>query len=135
MLAATGHAARPLPGKGKKVRYRRLDTNGDFTLGHGSADYLQDTPDCVAQAVVTRLRLLSGEWFLDLTEGTPYTPAVLGKHTQESYDFVVRQRVLETEGVTEIVEYESIFNGETRGLSFVLRINTVYGPATIQEVL
>lgn len=117
------------------MKYRRLDMNGDMVIGHGDADYLKDSPECVAQAVVTRLRLLRGEWFLDLTEGTPYAPAVLGKHTKATYDFALRQRVLETEGVTDIEEYESIFDGETRRLTVNIRINTVYGPAAIQEVL
>lgn len=117
------------------MKYRRLDAVGDMVLGHGDADYLTDSPECVAQAVVTRLRLLRGEWFLDLTEGTPYAPAVLGKHTKASYDFAIRQRVLETEGVTEIDDYESMFDGETRRLTVNIRINTVYGPAEIQEVM
>ena len=117
------------------MKYRRLDGDGDMVIGHGNADYLNDTPECVAQAVVTRLRLLRGEWFLDLTEGTPYAPVVLGKHTRATYDFALRQRVLETEGVTDIEEYESIFNGETRTLTVNIRINTVYGPAQVQEVM
>jgi hypothetical protein len=117
------------------MRYRRLDEVGDMVIGHGDADYLKDSPECVAQAVVTRLRLLRGEWFLDLTDGTPYVPAVFGKHTRESYDIAIRQRILETEGVTELVEYESLFDGETRRLTVNTRINTVYGPAAVQEVM
>jgi hypothetical protein len=117
------------------MKYRRLDKDGDMVIGHGDADYLKDSPECVAQAVVTRLRLLRGEWFLDLTEGTPYTPAILGKHTRDTYDFAVRQRVLETEGVTEIMDYESIFDGETRTLTVNIRLDTVYGPVIIQETL
>lgn len=117
------------------MRYRKLDIAGDMALGHGHADYLQDSPECVGQAVGTRLALLRGEWFLDLTEGTPYVPAVLGKHTKQSYDFVIRQRVLETEGVTEIMEYESIFDGETRKLTVNIRVDTVYGPTQVQAVM
>jgi hypothetical protein len=117
------------------MRYRKLDDKGDMAFGHGNPDYHYNTPVCVAQAVVTRLRLLRGEWFLDLTDGTPYAPAVLGKHTRQSYDFVIRRRILETQGVTEIMEYESIYDGETRGLTINTRIDTVYGPALIQEVL
>lgn len=117
------------------MKYRRLDENGDMVIGHGDADYLRDTPECVAQAVLTRLRLWRGEWFLDVTEGTPYVPAVLGMHTKQSYDFAIRQRVLETEGVTNIEEYESFVNSESRSLTVNIRINTVYGPAQIQEVM
>lgn len=117
------------------MKYRRLDANGDMVMGHGDADYLQDSPGCVAQAVATRLRLLTGEWFLDLQEGIPYAPAVLGKHTKESYDPVIRARILETEGVTAITEYESVFDGETRKLTVNVTIETVYGAASVQEVM
>ncbi len=117
------------------MKYRKLDKDGDMIIGHGDADYLKDSPECVAQAVATRLRLLLGEWFLDETEGTPYVPAVLGKHTRASYDFAIRRRVLETEGVTRILEYESLFDGETRKLTINIRIETVYGAAAIQEVM
>lgn len=117
------------------MRYRRLDASNDFTLGHGTADYLRDTPECVAQAVATRLRLLSGEWFLDLIEGTPYVQGVFGKHTQGSYDLVIQERILGTEGVTEITAYESLFDGDTRKLTVQATINTIYGPANIREVM
>ena len=57
------------------MRYRKLDAAGDFVFGHGAADYHRDSPEAVAQAVLTRLKLHRGEWFLDRSEGTPYTPA------------------------------------------------------------
>lgn len=117
------------------MRYRRLDEARDYAFGHGGADYLNNSPECVAQAVGTRLRLLAGEWFLDLQEGTPYAPAVLGRHTKESYDPVIRARILETEGVTGIVEYESEYDGETRRLVVSVTIDTVYGATTVQEIM
>ena len=117
------------------MRYRKLSADDDYTFGHGGADMHRDTPETAAQAVVTRLRLLTGEFFLDLTEGTPYNPAVLGRHTKQSYDYAIRKRVLETEGVTGIEEYESLFDGESRALTVIMRINTRFGPAALREVL
>lgn len=117
------------------MRYRALSTTGDHTFGRGSANFLVNSPDAVAQAVVTRLRLLTGEWFLDDTTGTPYAPEVLGTGTRETYDEAIRERVLGTEGVTEITDYSSTYNGETRHLSVTITIDTIYGEATIQETL
>lgn len=117
------------------MRYRRLSPDGDFTLGHGAADYLVDSPECVAQAVATRLRLLSGEWFLDLQEGTPYEAHVLGKQTPQSYDPILRARILQTEGVREITAYSSTFDGETRRLTASVSLSTDYGPTELTEVL
>ena len=54
---------------------------------------------------------------------------------RESYDPVIRARILETQGVTEILEYESLFDGETRALTVIVKIDTIYGPAAINEVI
>ena len=116
------------------MKYRKLTENGDYAFGRGGADMHADTPEAVGQAVLTRLRLFAGEWFVDLKEGTPYVPGVLGKHTQDTYDPVFRERILDTEGVTGIVSYASSFDGETRKLSVRAVIGTVYGETTIQEV-
>lgn len=116
------------------MRYRALDANGDYSFGHGSADFLVDTPATVAQAVDTRLLLMEGEWFLDDTEGTPYATEILGTHTQGTYDQAIRQRVLETEGVTGIVSYSSTLNRGTRALAVSVTINTEFGPATVNTV-
>lgn len=117
------------------MRYRRLDDNKDYTLGHGGADYLRDVPEAVAQAVVTRLGLLAGEWFLDLQDGTPYVQGVWGRHTQASYDLVLRARILDTIGVTEILDYESSFDPASRKLTVSVKIDTVYGPADATAVM
>ena len=116
------------------MKYRKLTENGDYAFGRGGADMHADTPEAVGQAVLSRLRLFAGEWFVDLKEGTPYVPGVLGKHTQDTYDPVFRERILDTEGVTGIVSYASSFDGETRKLSVRAVIGTVYGETTIQEV-
>ena len=113
-----------------------LNATGDVTTSNISLNSHThaDTPEAVGQAVLTRLRLFAGEWFVDLKEGTPYVPGVLGKHTQDTYDPVFRERILDTEGVTGIVSYASSFDGETRKLSVRAVIGTVYGETTIQEV-
>lgn len=113
------------------MRYRRLTPEGDYQLGHGEADYYADDALGVAQAVKTRLALLSGEWFLDLTEGTPYATHVWGKQVRETYDPILRRRILQTQGVRELVSYESAWDAETRRLTVTAEIATVYGAATV----
>lgn len=115
------------------MRYRKLDDDGDYSFGHGLADLYQDSPEAVAQAVKTRLLLFAGEWFLDTSEGTPWAQAVFGKHTAETYGPALRERILDTEGVTEIVSFEAVFDGETRRLTVNAVIETAYGETVIQE--
>ena len=117
------------------MRYRKLDTDGDYQMGHGDADYHVDSPECVAQAVKTRLALLAGEWFLDLMEGTPYVTHVWGKQTKATYDPVLRRRILQTEGVRDLVSFESMFDPETRKLTVSAEINTVYGATSVNMTM
>ena len=117
------------------MQYRKLDPAGDYTLGSG-ADFLVNSPEAVAQAVKTRLALWSSEWFIDTSDGMPYSTEVLGKRYQrKNPDSAIKQRILGTPGVSEIVSYSSNFDGVPRKFSVAATINTIYGPATIPEAL
>lgn len=116
------------------MKYRKLDANGDYVIGT-SADFFTNTPEAVAQSVLTRLRLFSAEWFLDLTDGTPWRVEVLGKYTRETYDTVLRQRILSTAGVRSLIDYTSNFDGSTRTLNVSGTLDTIYGEAPFQGTL
>ncbi len=117
------------------MRYRKLDKNGDYAFGNQQADFHRDVPAAVVQAVVTRLRLLRGEWFFDLSEGVPYATGVLGKHTQSTYDAIIRERIRKTEGVKGIASYQSRFDPDTRCLNLSVVLDTVYGPSPLEATL
>ena len=117
------------------MRYRKLDSSGDMTFGHQQADFYRDTPAAPGQAVDTRLGLFLGEYFVDVTEGTDYVGGVLGKYTQESADLVIRERILNTQGVVSILSYQSSYNPDARNWTAVATISTVYGEATIVGVV
>lgn len=117
------------------MRYRKLDADRDMTFGSGPDNFYRDTPEAVAQAVGTRLRLISGEWFLDIAEGVPYQTNVLGTGTRQSADPTIRDAILNTEGVTGLTDYGSTFNPETRTYSITATIDTVYGAAQLNEII
>lgn len=117
------------------MRYRKLDANGDFTFGHQQADFYRDQPEGVAQAVKTRLALLTGEWFLDTSEGTPWRTDVLGKYTANAYDAVIKERILNTQGVTSIDAYTSTLERNSRRLNIAATISTLYGSTSVQATL
>lgn len=116
------------------MRYRALSPTGDYTFGRGSANFLINTPAAVAQAILTRLRLFTNEWFLDTSEGTPYTPKVLGKGTAGTRDTAIRNRILGTDGVTSIVSYSSELSAD-RKLTINAIVNTVYGQTPLSITL
>ena len=114
------------------MRYRKLDKNGDYVYGNGQDDFLKDTPETVGQAAMTRLQLWKEEWFLDVEEGTPYLQGVIGKHSEETRNTVLRTRVLGTQGVTAIEDFIATVDPDTRKLSVSVSIDTIYGETTIQ---
>jgi len=111
------------------MRYRALSSTGDYVFGAGPAEFLVNTPAAVAQAVLTRLRLIQGEWFLDSSLGVPYNTQVLGFGTGRSYDSVFQNTILNTPGVNQIISYSSSLKG--RALSVNATIDTIYGKTSI----
>lgn len=117
------------------MRYRELSPTGDYVFGQGSQEFLVNSPQCVAQAVGTRLKLLQGEWFLDVTAGTPYSTQVLGTHTQATYDIAIQNEILGTEGVLSISNYTSNVDTVTRALGISATIDTIYGQTELAQSL
>lgn len=113
------------------MRYRTLDANGDYTFGQNGANFLVNSPEAVAQAVLTRLKLIQGEWFLDNTAGVPYNTEILGAHTQSTRDLALQTVIPGTEGVNEILEYASYLNPTTRAFTWAATIDTDYGTTTV----
>jgi len=122
------------------MRYRKLDMTPvdggsaalDYTFGRGQQNFWVDVPDAVGQAVLTRLKLETGQWFLNLEDGTPWNTQVLGKYTEDVRDPMLRARILQTQGVKEILAYSSNLNRDTRGFSVGTTLDTIYGRIQIQ---
>lgn len=115
------------------MRYRQLSPDADYVFGQGAGEFLVNTPEAVAQAVQTRLLLAQGEWYLDQTEGTPYSTQILGTGTQDLYDQAIKERILGTPGVTAIVSYASLLDAD-RALTVACTIDTLYGTVAINQV-
>lgn len=116
------------------MRVRPMDSSGDYTIG---VPFLVDSAECVAQCIRTNLKLWLGEWFVDKTAGTPYMEDVLGERAGKDPDTVIQERILNTQGVTEILDYASQFDPSTRRFSVVAQVMTQFSstPITIDEVL
>ncbi len=120
---------------GDDVRYRALDASGDYTFGQNGVNFLVNSPEAVAQAIITRLGIATGEWFLDITFGTPYNTEILGAGTNSTYDAALQSVILGTDGVTELVSYSSTRDPVTRAVTVTSRVNTLYGAVSVTTVL
>lgn len=117
------------------MRYRILSEDGDMTFGSGSLNFFIDSPDAVAQLVLTNLKLWVGEWFLDLSEGTPFAQAVLGMNKKETATPAIRNVILNTNGVKSIISFSENIDPNERRYSFSAIIDTIYGQTTLTGVL
>lgn len=114
------------------MRYRKLSNTGDYVFGNGQLDFYRDVPNAVGQAVETRLLLWLGEWYLDIEDGTLYMQGILGKHTKDSADRIIKDRILATQGMVDIETYESTIDPNSRRLTVSVTINTIYGVTKVQ---
>lgn len=93
----------------------------------GPADlFLDDTnnlamatkAEAVGQHGRQRLKAYEGEWFLDLEAGVPWLDEVLGKRFDPvAAEAVMKDCLLDTEGVTEVTGFSTRFDRSTRELT------------------
>lgn len=114
------------------MRYRKLTADGDYSFGNGQSDFWRDVPEAVGQAAMTRMLLWVGEWFLNIDEGTPYMQGILGKKSKEEASITIQERLLGTQGLTDLNNFEGILDPETRGMTVDVEIDTIYGPTAVQ---
>ncbi|HBV39217.1 MAG TPA: hypothetical protein DEF05_05915 [Erwinia sp.] len=113
------------------MRYRREEQDGDYAFGKGDSAFLVNSPECVAQAIKTRLQLWYGQWFLDTTEGTPWLQSLTGRQNSTAAEMVLRQRILATQGVKSILSFNTTFDSSSRRAIFTVTVETLYGTTTV----
>lgn len=124
--------------------YRREDENGDYMLGTDSGEFLSGS-QAVAQAIITSLKLLVGEWWEDVNNGLPLWQSILGQPGSEvnkqSIDNIICGRILETnlDGValvSSIDDYVGTYDSSLRSYTFEAVVTTIYSESvTIKDTL
>jgi len=98
-------------------------TNLDLTLCDGA--------ERVRQQIKIKLKLFSGEWFLDTEFGTPYLEQILGKQlTLAGAVAALKKSILEVEGVEYIPRFDFVFNRSSRTLDVDFDVMSIYGLVT-----
>lgn len=106
---------------------RKLDDSGDIVTS--GVQFITER-DEIAQTVQTRLRLFLGEYFRDITEGTPWFDdgGILGKGiTNSQREAILRNRIIGTPGVIRLTSFSTSFDLATRVYSVTAGILTKYG--------
>lgn len=111
------------------MKYRKLTSEGDYSFGASGLNFYTDI-QAIAQAIQTRLQLFQGDFWRDQEAGLPLMQKIAGTpgspQNLTTIDAIILQLVKETEGVTEIIEYSSDFDGNTRSYSFQGLVQTIY---------
>ena len=116
------------------LKYRRLDSNYDYSFGQGRNDYLTDV-DAVAQATQTRLLLFLGEWWEDINDGLPMFQSILGRTgaNKDAKDFLIAERIRGTQDLQNIESFTSVLDRVTGKYEFQCFVNTIYGKITLSN--
>lgn len=110
---------------------RLLQPDGDITT---QGVQFTSGLDEVEQTIRTRLRLFLGEYFRDITDGTPWFEQILGKGVSvDARDAAIRNRVVNTPNVIRLTSYSSDFNINTREYSVTIGVLTSFGLLTVTE--
>ena len=111
---------------------RRLDpTTGDITTS--GVQFTSDIEE-IEQTVRTRLRLFYGEYFRNVTLGTPWFQSILGKDgTVASKNAILRRIISQTEGVTDIVNFTSNYDLSSRKYSITCTVITAFGEILLNQ--
>lgn len=118
----------------KKFRTRKLDSNGDIATS--GVVWIYDL-EAVAQTIETRLRLFSGEYWRDVTDGTPWIERILSKNNQtntlQAKTALIKSRILNTEHVISILAWEADFSYTDRKYSVNATILTDFGIVNVVD--
>lgn len=92
--------------------------------------------ELVAQRLQVALQQFKGEWFLDADAGIPWYQEILEKGIPTTVvDGILRQAIIETQGVNRILKYASSIDAATRIVSVAFTVDTVYGPVNFEGAL
>jgi hypothetical protein len=120
------------------VKYRKLDSNGDYSFGFGNSNFLTGL-EATTQAIKTKLNLFEGEWWENIADGLPFFQAIAGQigtaDEKSAIDLLIKNRILDVDGVTGIETFTSTWDGETRAYSMAATVNTEYGTAEVSTTV
>ncbi|NJR73230.1 MAG: hypothetical protein HC773_05160 [Scytonema sp. CRU_2_7] len=89
--------------------------------------------DQLAQNLKIRLQFFLGEWFLNTGVGVPFYSEILVKNPNvANIDAIIKAQILDTVGVSQLLEYNSSFSNALRSYSINFTVRTIYGEQQIE---
>jgi len=112
------------------MQVRRLGKDGDLVT---RGKMFLDGREAIAQTIVTRLKLFLGEYFRDVTDGTPWFQQILGKFENlNAVEAILRNRIARTQGVVRLLSFDMQYDLDARTVAVQATVLTVYGEQDVQ---
>ena len=112
------------------ITVRALGANNDPLEGQGRANFISDL-DAVAQIIRTRLLLFEGEWWEDVTEGTPWWQKILGfggaGRNQQTIALLIGRRIAGSPFVISLSNVAFAYDPSTRQFQYQAAVKTAFG--------
>ena len=83
---------------------RQWDRESGDIVTSGARVFLSGK-EATAAGIYHRLRMFFGEWFLDITDGTPLFQSILGKADQQAAEAAIKQRIISAPAVVAITDF------------------------------
>lgn len=98
---------------------------------------LIDDTNQIKQNLLIRLKFIFKEWYLDNTQGVPYFEDFFIKNpNQIRIESVLKTEIVNTDGVVELLDFESTYDDRLRKYSVRFTVRTISGEALqIEEEL
>jgi hypothetical protein len=116
------------------ISYLRLDAEYDPVFDPASA--LTDL-QAVEQAIKTRILLFEGEWWENLSEGTPMFQQILGQRATptalQAMALALTARISGTPYVSSVQDVTVSFNAASRALSYQATVQTAFGTVQVSN--
>lgn len=111
---------------------RRIDpVTGDIATS--GQQFIKPSAEAIAQRIRTRLNLFVGEYFRDITDGTPWFQVVMSKSTTLTQkESVLRTRIAQTNDVLQLIKFTTDFDIQTRRYNVSCIVLTEYGQIDVQ---
>lgn len=103
--------------------FRTLDANNDWVFGRGLNSYSSENA-AIGLNVQTRILSWLNDCFFALEEGIDWYNRLGSKNQRELVEDDLRRIILQSEGVTGLIEFDTILNN--RNLQVQYSISTIY---------
>jgi hypothetical protein len=107
------------------MKFRQLDNLNDWTFGKGQNNYVRKN-DAIALNIKTRLYSWLGDCFFAVDEGIDWYNRLGSKNQRELLEADLRTTILQSEGVTGIIDFFTTLNAEDRAFRAQYNITTIY---------